>query len=291
MSENTTCAYCGRSFEKHRSRQKYCSAGCRSRGRDPKTYEHECGHCGKRFLSTSKRSKYCSRLCSGKSNGFRPKEPLLRTCERCGEKFHKRTSSRTTNRFCSRKCSSEFYKSKPKSCEVYFVKCECGVWFTKRWIKRAGDLRCGECEQEYTREVGRALRSSKHVPKILICKECGKSFATAYGVKRRLFCSDICAKRFGSRVGKAKRRARERGAKCDNIDPIQIFTRDKWVCQLCGVKTLMSKRGTTNPRAPELDHIEPLAVGGSHTKDNVQCACRACNGMKGGRLIGQLRLF
>jgi 5-methylcytosine-specific restriction endonuclease McrA len=29
--------------------------------------------------------------------------------------------------------------------------------------------------------------------------------------------------------------------------------------------------------APTLDHIVPLSKGGSHTYDNLQCACFRCN--------------
>jgi hypothetical protein len=42
--------------------------------------------------------------------------------------------------------------------------------------------------------------------------------------------------------------------------------------------------------APELDHIIPLASGGAHVWDNVQCTCRKCNGEKGAEVLGQLRL-
>jgi 5-methylcytosine-specific restriction endonuclease McrA len=49
-------------------------------------------------------------------------------------------------------------------------------------------------------------------------------------------------------------------------------------------------RGTHADRAPELDHILPLAAGGDHTFDNVACACRKCNQAKGALPLGQIRL-
>ena len=92
------------------------------------------------------------------------------------------------------------------------------------------------------------------------------------------------------RADKARRRAVERGAKADNIDPLRVFARDGWRCHLCGRRTPKALRGTCDPTAPELDHIVTLADGGEHTWGNVACACRACNNAKGARSMGQLGL-
>lgn len=88
---------------------------------------------------------------------------------------------------------------------------------------------------------------------------------------------------------KARRRTRLSVA-AEAIDPIAVFDRDKWRCRLCGVSTPRRLRGGTDDRAPELDHIVPLALGGTHTWGNVQCACRKCNGQKGATAQGQLGL-
>jgi len=42
--------------------------------------------------------------------------------------------------------------------------------------------------------------------------------------------------------------------------------------------------------APELDHIVPIAAGGSHTYSNVACACKKCNIKKSSKPLGQLNL-
>jgi 5-methylcytosine-specific restriction endonuclease McrA len=98
------------------------------------------------------------------------------------------------------------------------------------------------------------------------------------------------AKRRTRRVQKGRREARKRGVAYESVDPMKVFARDKWRCQLCGIKTPKSLRGTCEPNAPELDHIDPLAAGGSHTYANTQCACRRCNGAKGAKPLGQLNL-
>jgi 5-methylcytosine-specific restriction endonuclease McrA len=52
-----------------------------------------------------------------------------------------------------------------------------------------------------------------------------------------------------------------------------IFLRDKYTCQYCGVQT----------RDLTLDHVIPRVRGGKHTWENLVSACRACNHRKGQR--------
>jgi endogenous inhibitor of DNA gyrase (YacG/DUF329 family) len=56
------------------------------------------------------------------------------------------------------------------------------------------------------------------------------------------------------------------------------------------VPTPKSLRGTFVDNAPELDHIIPLSLGGTHTKSNTQLLCRKCNRIKGATSSGQLRM-
>lgn len=44
--------------------------------------------------------------------------------------------------------------------------------------------------------------------------------------------------------------------------------------------------GSTESNAPELEHVIPLSKGGTHTRANVRCSCRACNLNKGAKLPG-----
>lgn len=92
---------------------------------------------------------------------------------------------------------------------------------------------------------------------------------------------------------KARKKAaklKRRGAVVENVNPIEVFERDGWRCQLCGVRTPRKLRGTYNDKAPELDHILPISKGGEHSYVNTQCACRKCNGLKGDVPLGQMRL-
>jgi 5-methylcytosine-specific restriction endonuclease McrA len=97
-------------------------------------------------------------------------------------------------------------------------------------------------------------------------------------------CSPECSKKRDQRmrcVKELNRKAKRKATSYNGpINPYDIFERDKWRCQICLRKTPKNKRGTYQPNAPELDHIIPLAKDGSHTWNNVQCACRKCNRKK-----------
>ena len=61
-----------------------------------------------------------------------------------------------------------------------------------------------------------------------------------------------------------------------------IFTRDKFTCQYCGVRPIRSELN--------LDHVIPRSLGGRTSWDNVVCSCVECNRKKGGRTPTQARL-
>jgi 5-methylcytosine-specific restriction endonuclease McrA len=60
----------------------------------------------------------------------------------------------------------------------------------------------------------------------------------------------------------------------------EIFIRDNFTCQYCGVQT----------RDLTLDHIIPRSKNGPHTWENLVSACRHCNHRKGGKTIAEARL-
>lgn len=78
------------------------------------------------------------------------------------------------------------------------------------------------------------------------------------------------------------RQAAKRRVESEPIDPMAVFRRAKWRCQICGCSTPRETL-SIQPRPlnrPTIDHIVPLARGGAHTRANVQCACLRCNSRK-----------
>jgi hypothetical protein len=159
-------------------------------------------------------------------------------------------------------------------------------------IERAERSEIVRIEVRALRQIARYVERPKKTRRP--CKTCGA--LTIGNMERPRTCATCkrakvkAARKKHKRAEKAKRRARERGATADRIDPLKVFARDKWTCHLCGCKTPAKLRGTYEPNAPELDHIIPLAAGGAHTWSNVACCCRKCNGAKSDRPLGQLKL-
>jgi hypothetical protein len=215
------------------------------------------------------------------------------TCEHCRQPFARRTRTRDANRFCSKKCGGAnrtTAKAAKRAAERAANAPTCRVC-THRFDASPRRRFCSDaCRKEQARRDDRALHATRKAVVSRACRCCGTVFAPAYGCKRRGFCSNACARKVAKRIGKRKRRAAQRGVYAESVDPITVFVRDGWRCQLCGVPTPKAQRGTTRPTAPELDHIVPLAAGGPHTYTNTQCACRRCNSVKGCNVLGQLRL-
>lgn len=208
------------------------------------------------------------------------------TCEHCQQPFVRKKKKRDSVRFCSRACAFSAKAvggwnrglSKPKPVKVrttYDRTCvQCGEAFTAKVLK--AKLCSLQCSIVYfgTRKRDRSPRQ---------CVTCGVVFIPTYGDKRRRFCSQKCSTRYGKRgIAKShESRARRVGARCEyGIKPLEVLARDGWHCQICGCETPKHLRGTIDDHAPELDHIIPIGLGGGHTHDNVQCACRKCNGLK-----------
>jgi hypothetical protein len=260
--------------------------------RTTKIYVFICRNCGKQHSTSYKdRTTYCSRECSDA-------HIERRNCECCGKEFDARLQRK--QKFCSTCKSIANHRRNnnvpldtplpnKKKCII------CGIVFMQINYKQKT---CGRkvCQRYYGNQLSKDNYYKKYiatyVPKICICKECGKTFDTEYLNKHRDYCSDKHMQKHGKRIGRAIRRIRIRGAKhIEYFDPFYIFRRDKWHCQLCGVKTPKRLRGTIDNDAPELDHIVPIALGGEHTIANAQCLCRKCNQKKGATIKGQLRLI
>lgn len=72
---------------------------------------------------------------------------------------------------------------------------------------------------------------------------------------------------------------------------IEIFERDRWICQIC-LKKVNKRLKHPHPLSHSIDHIIPIADGGAHTRQNSVLAHLLCNTVKGDRTaVQQQRLF
>lgn len=262
-----------------------------------------CRTCGSQFIPSVKTQVYCGRECKERRPRVRaPKKPLaeVHICLACEKPFHPKGKDRT--RFCGRECGLSFTGLKSQ------LKATGG----RVWVSSPIRRKCTACGARFTGQgayCSPICRPTAYKAKSTgTCQWCGEAFCRTDAGASRHLCSEHCrsASRAASvrknraspktiayrKADKKRRKALARGADgAERVSPERVFLRDGWRCGICGKKTLPSKRGTTHPRAPELDHIVALALGGSHTYGNTMCACRSCNIAKGAAALGQLPLF
>lgn len=205
----------------------------------------------------------------------------LRLCKSCYTPILRTKRSRDSCQYCNRQCHSDHRAI--VNAEIAFLY-QIGQR-VRRWIKainRKSDAYtmvrfckvCNAC----------SIRKPEQWSNSYSCKSCASERTKA--VRANYIKTDAFKEL--KRKSRSKRRAIERGIHADSIDPIKVFERDKWVCHMCGVKTIKSKRGTYDALAPELDHIITLHDGGQHTYGNVACSCRKCNNAKSAKSFGQI---
>lgn len=229
-------------------------------------------------------------------------ESLCFSCTHCGGKFE---SQRQNSMYCSNACKVAAWKAKNGRIEYDYVRLVSAFWTgycADCNVAIGGQrerLRCSDCQavaertQASSWAVTTAERKHRGAGLVVACDECAVLFCPLYGASHTRLC--LCCK--SGRESKAKgisRLARKMRQKCqtvESVNPFKVFDRDGWICQLCKRKTPKALRGTIDPRAPELDHIMPVSLGGEHSYRNTQCSCRACNGAKSNRPMGQMLLI
>jgi hypothetical protein len=112
-----------------------------------------------------------------------------------------------------------------------------------------------------------------------VCAECGDQFE-AWRYDQR-FCATACSRAFHGRA--RGRRRRTYAVRSGYVDR-DIFDRDGWMCWLCNEPvdptiSRLHRDGAT------IDHVFPLALGGTDDPDNIRTAHRGCNNQKGTRLV------
>jgi predicted nucleic acid-binding Zn ribbon protein len=230
------------------------------------TRQATCRTCGAQLPHTEKRGrprKFCSTEC------LRFQKPALhdRKCAVCGKAF---VTAKPNQRFCSGECY-RYQCNRRQRVRTYPP--------TNRQI--ADSLRV------FVRVVIPERKPMQGPPAPRVCA-CGHLL-----LKGCRLCVNCKAKRravWMKTIRKANK-MRKRGATVEMVNDLIVLARDGWRCHLCGVKTPSRLRGTYDDRAPEVDHIVPIAAGGEHSYRNTACACRRCNIAKGARPLGQLRLL
>jgi len=253
--QHRACVVCGVAFASDvHARRKYCSGRCQRQARATERaaeWQRYYAQHGPRLRAHNNQRRARTRP---------PLQP--RPCRHCGTSFIPKRWKRT--QYCSRLCVSRARIRQPQR------------------------------ENERRRQKSAARR--ERIPQ-RPCQWCGRIFKP----KRRStaqFCSMGCHRSDWSKkhpdaiyANHTRRRAWLRNVPTEFISPKEVFERDGWTCQLCHCPTPAHLIGTWSRQRPTVDHIVPLSKGGSHTYQNVQCACSTCNIRKAATIRGQFRLF
>lgn len=274
--------------------------------KEPKTYyQRRCVSCGLEFRTDNKHTVSCGRVCGMKlahcSRSARVSAEKASTCPHCEVGFRqcagnkKQRDAGYKQKYCSRKCLSASSVARSEA-----LKEERKAAQKEAKERQLQPRKCVACGSQFAPRSARAEKCAPcrvvRVPKTTRpCEDCG-DLVTGNAATRR--CKP-CARKASRQAHKAKhgstkkhrQRARRFGVEYQPVNPIEVFERDGWTCHICGKRTPKARRGSYRSNAPELDHIVPMSLGGSHTKGNLACACRACNGAKGAAAFGQPSLL
>jgi hypothetical protein len=272
-------------------RTRYCSDDCfRRRMQRPPVIElRTCVgiDCGRVFEASSHgqtRKQYCSSQCYARTKSLRNALKI----HQCGWGWCKNEFTRAERgaqaKFCSDDCKQAKRRADKlvagRKCTAKAVRatCDsCGLWFRRQ--PDSDVTTCHPCRRDEPVKHGIAGTYSNRGCR---CREC----TAAVGEERlRNKYKQVLA---GIPLDVNHRaRARRFGVEDEYVNKLQVFELDGWICGICH-KPVDREATWPAPTMPSLDHITPLAAGGAHVYENVQCAHLQCNLIKndGRRKLG-----
>lgn len=206
-----------------------------------------CQRCGKqctRPATKGQRPRYCSAACRDKHT---PDERTSK-CAVCGK------PARYDATYCSLKCSAQ---ANPQSAK----KPRPVVLYTGPYTPP-------------TRSI--IIVRTKHRLTSGQCRVCSNWFVS---FSLDVTCSSECweaKRREDNYIHKALRRARKKAAFVENVYRKRVYESDGYRCHICNRMTRPDKQAP-HPKSPTIDHIIPLANGGTHEPLNCRTAHYLCN--------------
>lgn len=169
-------------------------------------------------------------------------------CQTCGKIFHKKPShaKRVKRHYCSQKCRRTFR----------IVKCAyCGKELKRPGIRVKTHNYCNaSCQMKYEYSHGRNKKPHENLYKAHKEKCSGKSHYMWKGGKKKWKLKNAD---FYYQIPWQELR-------------MKIYKRDKWTCQICGVKCGRKHR-------IQCHHINPYRISHDNSMDNLITLCVSCH--------------
>ena len=162
---------------------------------------------------------------------------------------------------------------------------KCGVEkpldeFHKRPSRPCGFVsRCKACVKGYNAGQYRANREQRIAAAVTWREKNPERYlAIARKSNTKRYYRDLAKSRLLKRMANQRRRARMRGNGVFTISPRDQHRLERSSCAMCGARDNL-----------HVDHIVPIAKGGTHGIGNLQVLCSTCNRSKGAKLLIEFR--
>jgi 5-methylcytosine-specific restriction endonuclease McrA len=187
------------------------------------------------------------------------------TCAQCGREA---VVTKTTSRYCSHRCfyDARYGVERPRDVYAGLTRDEYGARERAKTRRRRAERKLAAAASGV---CGAGLWCAGR------CAECGDRFVRRSSSNPTAYCSSRCRQLAAA----ALRRALERGVEGRKVSRLAIYERDDWTCHICGDQVDRDAQ-VPDLAAPVLDHVIPIARGGSHTEDNLKTAHFYCNSVK-----------
>ncbi|MGW5197356.1 HNH endonuclease [Streptomyces spiralis] len=185
----------------------------------------------------------------------RPKQYAI-TCQQCGREA---VVTKQAARYCSHAC---FYDARY------------GEQRTREDARETARLKRRSKAAAWLEKAAAGVRG-KGVWTSGRCSHCGTEFVRHSSGTPAAYCSVVCRRRDSAGL----RRALQHDLNAGRVSRIAIYQRDDWTCHICG-DPVDREAVVPDLAAPVLDHVVPLARGGSHGEGNLKTAHFYCNSVK-----------
>ena len=150
--------------------------------------------------------------------------------------------------------------------------------------KKINNYCCNDCLNEYARnyynshiEEARRKRKTANLKVIDYIRERARNWHKAHPSKDAEYHKkyyDAHPEKMQQKNANYKAKKKKSGGVITAKDWTDILEKYDKKCLCCGSREKL-----------EMDHVVPLSIGGSNTKDNIQPLCRSCNARKGRKNI------